>query len=68
MSSNADPVTPDGAQTDQNEDPPTDKEYARVLFTDDALPAATGKIAKLFQAVSPEQQRHDAQAFYAFLK
>ena len=68
MSSNADPVTPDGTQTEQNAAPPTDDEYVRVLFTDEALPAATGKIAKLFQDISPEQQRHDAQAFYAFLK
>ena len=68
MSSNADPVTPDGAQTEPNGDPPTDEEYARVLFTVDALPAADGNIAKLLQAVSPEMQRHDAQSFHAFLK
>ena len=63
-----DPVTPDGAQTEDNGDPPTDAEYARVLFTDDTLPAANGKITKIFQDVSPETQRDDAQAFYAFLK
>lgn len=68
MSTNADPVTPDGAGPPENGATPTDEKYAPVLFTDDALPAAGGKIAKLFQAVNPEKQRHDAQAFYTFLK
>ena len=68
MSRNADPITPDRAQTEENVDSTTDEEYARVLFVDEALPAANGTIAKIFQAISPETQHRDAQAFYAFLQ
>ena len=68
ISRNADPVTPDGAQMEENMDPPTDEKYTGVLFVDEALPTANGKIAKIFQDISPETQRRDAQAFYAFLQ
>ena len=43
-------------------------EYARVIFKDDALPAPIGEIAKLFNAISPKQQRTDAEALFSFLQ
>ena len=63
-------VTPENTQDEHAQTPTGDgnNDYARVLFTDDALPVPVGPIAKLFQAIPPETQRTDAQALYDFLK
>ena len=68
MSQNPETVTPDGGRTAETENPPPEEEYARVLFTDEALPAPVGEIAMTFKGIPTDRQRMDADAFYAFLK
>lgn len=50
MPGNPDPGTPDGAQSEDNDSVILDDEYTRLRFTDEALPAPVGNIAKKFSA------------------
>ena len=61
------PVTPEETHDDTSTAPSEPGDYARVLFTNDALPSAVGDIAKMFQDIPPEAQRADAEAFFDFL-